>query len=335
MSHDGGFSLLIADDERIIERGGDMDIPLSKVKTIWNRRRTPYFQMREDTHPADELFISESCSDFIKSLQVLGDDRFAVNPAASAIIVSEKANQLRVARSAGLKIPRTLISNDYAQVLSFERAVGPICAKPYRMAGWRTAEGHATALTAAIHAESVDAGSVEVAPTIYQEIIEKSFEVRMTIFGNYCCATAIDSQSSPETVLDWRASPAHLRKLSDITPPEEVFAKAKLTMKHLGLRFGTFDMAVTREGEWVFFEVNESGQFLWQEEFCPESIVLEPFIRFLEAADDNFAFDRQNASKELSFANISRAHRDSDEAKMMFRYGLFPDRAYGVVDETQ
>ena len=38
-------------------------------------------------------------------------------------------------------------------------------------------------------------------------------------------------------------------------------------MKEFGLNFGCFDIAVTPSGEFVFFECNPNGQWLWIEEF--------------------------------------------------------------------
>ncbi|MYW03811.1 hypothetical protein GT354_37130 [Streptomyces sp. SID3343] len=34
-------------------------------------------------------------------------------------------------------------------------------------------------------------------------------------------------------------------------------------MARMGLFFGAFDFAVRPDGEWVFFEVNPSGQWHW------------------------------------------------------------------------
>ena len=52
-------------------------------------------------------------------------------------------------------------------------------------------------------------------------------------------------------------------------------------MASLGLKFGCFDFIVTPDGEYVFLEVNEAGQFLWIEGHCPELKMLSEFCHFI------------------------------------------------------
>lgn len=59
-------------------------------------------------------------------------------------------------------------------------------------------------------------------------------------------------------------------------------------MDLLGIATGSFDFAVTRQGEHVFFEVNEQGQFLWMEDRYPGLPVLQVFSEFLLSGDKHF-----------------------------------------------
>ena len=52
-------------------------------------------------------------------------------------------------------------------------------------------------------------------------------------------------------------------------------------MAKLGIVFGCFDFVVTPEGEFIFLEVNESGDFLWMEECAPEYNILSRFAAWL------------------------------------------------------
>src|SRR6267378_1479094 len=49
----------------------------------------------------------------------------------------------------------------------------------------------------------------------------------------------------------------------------------------LGLAFGCIDLIVTPEGEHIFLEVNEMGQFLWVEQDEPRSELLRCFATLL------------------------------------------------------
>jgi hypothetical protein len=50
--------------------------------------------------------------------------------------------------------------------------------------------------------------------------------------------------------------------------PAEVGEKLLAPMRRLGLEYGTIDLRLTPDGEYVFFEVNPAGQFLFVEHVC-------------------------------------------------------------------
>ena len=82
--------------------------------------------------------------------------------------------------------------------------------------------------------------------------------------GSRVFACRIDSQSTPQTRVDWR-------HYDDLTP-HSIYATDKslddrLTaiMRHYGIRFASFDLIVTLDGKIVFLEMNPSTQFLWIE----------------------------------------------------------------------
>jgi hypothetical protein len=53
--------------------------------------------------------------------------------------------------------------------------------------------------------------------------------------------------------------------------------------RRTGVCFGALDLAVDRNSEWWFLEINEQGQFLWLDDLCPEARLLEKFCAFLTA----------------------------------------------------
>ena len=54
-----------------------------------------------------------------------------------------------------------------------------------------------------------------------------------------------------------------------------------MLMRELGLVFGCIDLIVTPEGEHVFLEINEMGQFLWVEQGAPACPMLRAFATLL------------------------------------------------------
>jgi glutathione synthase/RimK-type ligase-like ATP-grasp enzyme len=72
----------------------------------------------------------------------------------------------------------------------------------------------------------------------------------------------LDSQANETTRKDWRAGePDH----EIFVLPEEVEASIRRLMDSFELNFASLDMIVTREGEFVFLELNPNGQWLWLE----------------------------------------------------------------------
>ena len=63
--------------------------------------------------------------------------------------------------------------------------------------------------------------------------------------------------------------------------PRAVEERCIALMRKLGLAFGCIDLIVTPEGEDVFLEVNEMGQFLWVEHSEPRSELLRCFATLL------------------------------------------------------
>jgi len=175
-----------------------------------------------------------------------------------------KPFQLQIAADLGLKVPRTLITNDPRRVRqAFDEFKGMI-AKPTR-GGYVVANGlpHSiyTSEVLAEHLEHLD--EARLSPTIYQELIPKRFDIRVTIVGERIFAAAIDSQRDPAARVDWRRTDDPNLGHQRIDLPVALEATLRLLMRKLGLTFGAVDLVLTPEGEYVFLEINPNGQWLW------------------------------------------------------------------------
>ncbi|OGN42868.1 MAG: hypothetical protein A2623_08820 [Caulobacterales bacterium RIFCSPHIGHO2_01_FULL_70_19] len=332
---DGGFSLATdAESEWLQVRSQHERLPLDSIDTQWNRRRLTHPFEPRSYHPADLPFLEGSAFAFARSVSLLSEDGFAVNPARGILRGGDKFAQLRAAKAVGLRVPDTLIGNDHEEVLAFLAARKAICTKTHFNANWKTEEGIISAFTTVIRApEELPQDAVELSPTIYQEYISKAFEVRITIFGNYVAASKILVPEDPDLASDWRQNLSYLNTLQAFSVEDWLLTKLKQIMSLLDIRFGTFDLAMSREGEWVFFEVNEAGQFIWQELHSEDTMVLEPFARYLASKDDQFTFDPRTCSAELS-AKALRSRFDSlPKSAFMKALGPIPSAAMNVLDE--
>ena len=92
---------------------------LDDADSIWLRR---WYQplASPDLHPADTRFSQAESGEFMRGTLHMLDEkpRFWVNPLQAKLRADRKPVQLLNAHAAGLRIPRTLLSNDPAQIRS-------------------------------------------------------------------------------------------------------------------------------------------------------------------------------------------------------------------------
>lgn len=186
---------------------------------------------------------------------------------AAVQAAESKILQLTVARSLSFSFPDTLISNDPERIRSFfETHQGAVIAKPLRMGYFDYGHEQRATYTTALTADDLtDDGALAAAPVIYQKLIPKQCDIRITVVGDRVFGAAIDSQPTASARIDWRRAdvelPHHVHDL-----PEGVQEACLQLMRRLGLVFGALDFVLTPDGEYVFLEVNASGQWLWLED---------------------------------------------------------------------
>jgi glutathione synthase/RimK-type ligase-like ATP-grasp enzyme len=268
--------------------GLDLDGVRPPFDGVWFRRPTPPV-LPPSLHPADRAVARRECGEFLSGLYLLAaPDAFWVNP--PPIRRAElKPVQLREAARAGLRIPRTLMSNDPERIRRFlEEHRGRAVYKPFYPAQWDQGDRVALLLTNEVALEDLPSDeTLRLTPGIFQEKIDKAHELRVTILGEHVVTARLLSQESEATRIDWRAGAGKIRVEPGRLPAEVESACLRL-MRSLGIVFGCFDFIVTPEGNHVFLEVNPAGQFLWVEEACPDLPLLAPFVDFLLARRADF-----------------------------------------------
>jgi glutathione synthase/RimK-type ligase-like ATP-grasp enzyme len=81
--------------------------------------------------------------------------------------------------------------------------------------------------------------------------------------GEEVFAAAIYSQTDPAALVDWRQTENPELPHHHTTIPDALADRLRELLRMLGLSFGAIDLVKTPEDDYVFLEVNPSGQWLW------------------------------------------------------------------------
>lgn len=276
---------------------------------VWLRRPV-YGVVPEDMHPGDRAFAEREWEQFLRGLWLtIGEGAFWVNARQAATLAGSKPRQLVEATRVGFTVPRTLFSNDPAQIRAFIRDnPGETIYKPFCTSSWKMEDGAAYLFTAVVDEDALPADDVlRLAPGIFQPRVDKAYELRVTVMGRRLFAVRLASQSLEQARVDWRIGTRAL-DMQPVTLPPAIEARCLALLDRLGLVFGCIDLIVTPAGEHVFLEVNQMGQFLWLEELLPELPLLDAFCAMLEQARPDFDWRPEAAT--LRFADLQDRARD-------------------------
>jgi glutathione synthase/RimK-type ligase-like ATP-grasp enzyme len=228
-----------------------------QVSGVWRRRTAPH-EIHSDIRDrqARRFSLNDVTSAFQGWLHSLGTA--VINPLGAEFAASRKVFQLAKAQEVGLRFPDTIVTSDPQEARRFlERMSG--------QAVFKVLEGVREVITETrrfrkAHARNLDA--LRYAPVIFQELIEAELDIRVTIIDKAVFSVSI-RPTNAKARLDWRLDPAAEIKPHNL--PLDVERKLIELLRTLNLRFGALDLRLTRRGEYVFLEVNPSGQFLFCE----------------------------------------------------------------------
>lgn len=102
----------------------------------------------------------------------------------------------------------------------------------------------------------------EFSPTLFQEKIEKKYEIRTFYLDGKFFSMAIFSQQNSNTSLDYRNYDfEEPNRTVPFNIPEDLERKLSNLMERLNLKSGSIDLIVNPNNEYFFLEVNPAGQF--------------------------------------------------------------------------
>lgn len=259
-------SLTVGAVDAEVTRGAMPAERFSTVSAVWYRRvRTPERPEDMDAGVYD-FCLRESRASLIGGLLAACPPTARWMSAPAAIWTAEhKLWQLAVARDCGFEIPETVVTNDADEARrAFARFDGEMIAKPVRTGYVEVSGTPHSIFTSAVSAGDLeDMTGADLSPVIFQPLIPKRCDVRVTVVGENIFAAEIDSQGDPSARVDWRRTDDPELPHRQVALSTEVEEQIRSFMRRLDLEFGALDFVATPSGRLVFLEVNPNGQWLW------------------------------------------------------------------------
>ncbi len=234
-------------------------VQLEDISVIWYRRlllppKVEFFGQE------NALYIQHESRHFLEGtfLSLLVP---WVNPIGNVFVAERKLLQLQIAQECGLAIPKTCIANSPFELRQFMVDSDAIC-KPIYSGLQVTPTGNYSAYTRTVSLTELLDHDEEIClcPTLLQEQIYKTNDIRITFFGEKAFAVSITGEDRQP--LDWRR-PGTTLKYKLIEVSENIITACKKMMQRLGLLYAAFDFVTGPNGEYYFLEVNPTGEWAW------------------------------------------------------------------------
>jgi len=239
-------------------------IDFDQIASIWYRRPTP-FELDPTLTPSGQQFASAEARMAVGGL-LRSTNCLWVNHPEKVVTADYKPLQLKVAGDCGLEIPASLVTNDPEAVSDFfEQCQRQMIYKTLSGGMIVSESGDGVSIyTSRVKLDDLRQESQRVRYTacLFQELVPKKVELRITIVGNQVFPAEISFRDAQRPPVDWRTAYQDLQ-YGIYRMPEDVRHKCLALVKKLGLSFAAIDMIVTPDDRHVFLELNSCGQWGW------------------------------------------------------------------------
>lgn len=261
-------NLSYIDGRFIVELSNNVLIDTKLLKGYWYRRGEYEFQWRyekSNTESFDNYFEGyitqeyKSLGDFFtfflkNKINSIGDSKTCQFVNKNTILLS--------ARDLGLLTPDFIITSYKEELKNF--IVGrSLITKPIHSSFLFEDDGYSfPTYTELVTTEHIEFAPDVFKPTLFQECIEKEFEIRAFYLNGKFYSMAIFSQNNPRTKIDFRVY-CHKKPNRNVpfNLPKAIEKKLKKLMTLLGYESGSIDLIYSKKKEFYFLEVNPIGQF--------------------------------------------------------------------------
>lgn len=244
----------------------DHTIILNEDWNIWNRRVMDSELPESIPKNLQDIVFTETKRTW-EGLLFSHEGRVINRPQAN-FSANNKIDQLIFASRYGndISIPETILTNDAEVFYYFYKNHERVSFKLQKSALVKKDDEFLTTYNNIVtEKQAENASLIKINPSLFQEYIEKEYEIRITVLEDKVIGIKIDSQNSKLSAVDYRRYDFENVSYTHIDLPKNVEKFCTDLIKHYGLAFGEIDMIYSKSGRYVFLELNPNGQWLWLE----------------------------------------------------------------------
>lgn len=242
----------------------EFSITSDQIQAVWYRKLWTITIPENLEEDYQKIYFQEYTTMrtiFLESLKHV----FWMNPMAIDHEIGEnKWHQLQLAASSGLQVPKSIFTNNPKSVTQFFYQVAnqQMIAKLHGALS-RSMSGNTPFFPTTVIQEQdlANLDSLIYCPMIFQERIEKQYELRIIYIEGTFFTGKINAENSSKGSTDWRAANDIFPKWEHYTLPDFVGEALSEMMQKMKLPFGAIDMIRNTAGDYVFLEVNPQGEW--------------------------------------------------------------------------
>lgn len=253
------------------------DAEHSLINAYWYRRGHLVCTLPDQIkpgYPGFAAYLEKEYDQFIKAISQVYHQYRNINSYEDT--GTNKLANLATAAGLGLLIPDTLVTADVKEIKAFAALYPRIITKAIahnRIAATIDSDTYINIAvdTAIFDQDMIDALSAEqhFLPAVFQQYLEKKYELRIFYFHGRLYSMAIFSQLNEATRIDFRKHDRETpNRCVPYQLPDDLENKLGSFMQRIVMNSGSIDMVVTPSDDYVFLEVNPVGQLQWLSANC-------------------------------------------------------------------
>lgn len=246
-------------------QGPGLNFDWSDIKSVWYRRPEPP-KFPDDLTEEESDFAFAETTEFVFGLWRAMDVLWINHPDKIRRAAS-KPLQLSIAQKLGFRIPKTLITSNPEELREFARTTKTgVIYKAFTQGHLGLSQREVLYANRLRPEHLQHADLLRNTPGIFQEEIKKKLELRITVIGKKVFPAEIHSQEQERGEEDWRRADVAKLKHAVHKLPKKIEKLCLALVEYFQLNYGAIDMILTPEGDYVFLEINPSGQYGWIED---------------------------------------------------------------------